>query len=161
MIIPDNARLRNANLRDFRVRKEAVRTWLLYLIQRHPLYMNDEIQLSTANIESLPEDANVLNRITNRVQGGQARVDESLSDEDLLELMENLDHAAVPDMMIGQTEVEQVRRHAIGREARDAVAGRMQMPELASIPIDEFDPSILMVAGAFPTLFPDGEGDPN
>jgi hypothetical protein len=52
--------------RDFRVRRAAVREWLVWLKANNPLYSN--IEINTEEIDALPEDGDVLGRVATYIE---------------------------------------------------------------------------------------------
>lgn len=129
---------------DFKVRREHVRKWLVFLKRWCPPYNN--ITISDDNLQSLPENGSVYNHLN------QSESD----DDDIDEFWEE----SINDGNIDQNvQYSGFEGHRIQRSEHDTIdALIMQWPRRNETPNDEYNTSYLYTM-AFPTLFPFGSGD--
>ena len=146
----ENERLHRQFRADCRVRRNAVRIWLDYLIAHHPAYR--DIKIHEENLSQLPADGNVLDELltcsTGEADIRQGQGNERHSDEEEVPVT-----AAVPDVMPSDTELEQLRQEVQGSRFH------LTMPSFRTTPIAEFNTSQPVMSWAFPTLYPDGKAD--
>lgn len=170
LINPNNERLHNAPLRDFRCRSWALGVWLRFLKLHNPEYRYIEISNdSLKRLENIPNE-NVGNLLPVRLaledNGEEAYVDPDITDAALLDMMDQNTVSAVPDLVPDVSETAQIQRtlavdsEAQAREHDLAAQGQMEMPAFQSPPNGEFDQSIRFWAAAYPDLLPYGTGDP-
>ena len=153
----------------FRVRRAAVETWLRFLADNHLGYRN--FTWNYNNLSQLPEDGDVFDQLNiyEVAESGGLPADSGPVEEPE-EDREVVDEAAVPNMLIhgselnqlqgrvndGATEVnEQVPLESVDPQA----AHQLQMPSIRRTPLDEFNQKYALLSMACPTLFPRGVAD--
>ncbi|KAL6789495.1 hypothetical protein GGI42DRAFT_347248 [Trichoderma sp. SZMC 28013] len=158
--------------RQFRVRQEAIRQWLLFLRDNHPGYR--DIFIDQDRLSQLPVDGDVSDQLFNHRQP-EVIIEDTVADADLPH-DDDYDGAAVPNLIAAQTELDQLRDLLENREVLPAEQIPFQqllhqhspepsphryirMPNIRSTPISEFNRSQPLLSLAFPTLYPRGEAD--
>ena len=120
--------------------------------------------VSEVNLSQLPQNGDVVDQIQSEdiaaVETGEKDFDddEGLEDEDF----DNIDDAAVPDILPVDTERGAVRDAvqwtSCQRRPPD-LPHQLQLPSIQLTPLNEFNRSQPLFSWAFPTLFPYGQGD--
>ncbi|KAI0536659.1 hypothetical protein GGR58DRAFT_380385 [Xylaria digitata] len=146
-----SARLQQQVLQDFRVRRQAIHDWLVFLKKNHPSYQN--ILVDHGRIKQLPKDGNIFNNLRNVIEVDKdMRENDPITDEKLAELMNQVDVTGVPDLVARQEELELLREEVRGHdEARQQ--RHLELPAVRTTPLDEFNRSKPLISIAFPTLF--------
>ena len=143
--------------KDVYVRKTKVEQSLRWLVQNNPLYKN--LKINSKIIDSLPE---------NGIPSTIPTIETELVDNSDNKVLNELDNGVIDDSEIvyddntntnsflPRTNNNQLEIDAIQAELN---AGHMNWPSIESSPINEYSTHYLATM-AFPTLFPDGKGDP-
>lgn len=156
--------------RRFRVRRRCVEAWLRHLADHHPGYRN--FRLNQDVLSQLPEDASVFDDLDIQEidQFGDLNEDAGPMDEDMREDPDACDEAAVPDVLIAQSELDQLRGAVEPRSGQVEVpiplqpsdprnAHQLSMPSIRNTPLNEFNHSHALLSLACPTLYPNGAAD--
>ncbi|EED12765.1 conserved hypothetical protein [Talaromyces stipitatus ATCC 10500] len=153
LLRPANAstdpRLQRQFIHDFRVRRERVLKWLSFLRQNHPGYR--DIEISTAALELLPLDGDVVDQVINKSLDPV-----QISDSADTEVIEPPEVCAVPDLLAQEDEMSAIRNQL---QPEESCQQHMEFPPFRSTPIAEFTRSQPLLSWAFPALFPRGEGE--
>ena len=150
---------RDNTFKDVTVRKQTVHNALLWLIQNNPHY--SELQINEHALNSLPENGVPSNLMTVETEDDIVSDDNSSPDlgpptdnpsEDIVynDLTDMSSFLPVGEQQ--QQEIEAVRNQLSENEP-------MPWPTVENEPLNEYQISYLATM-AFPTLFPDGKGDP-
>ena len=146
------------SFRDVSVRREKVHNALLWLVQNNPHYA--ELEINEDALNSLPENGIPANLMTVETENEIISNDDVMSDlgpptenpsEDIV--YNNLTdmNSFLPVGEQQEQEIEAVRNQLSANEP-------MPWPAIESEPLNEYQISLATMA--FPTLFPDGKGDP-
>lgn len=143
----------------FRVRQGYICTWLDHLKQHHPGYR--DIDFSSERLSQLPHDADVSGQLPTQdiddVDIGEALREQDQPDPD------DYDAAAVPNLVAKRTEMDRLRSQlecdTTASDQQVPLRAYIQMPEIRSTPLSEFNRSQALFSLAFPTLYPNGQGD--
>ena len=144
-----NPRMGRQFVRDFRVRRAVITTWLHFLRVHHPGYQ--DIAISADRLDRLPDDGDVMEQVLSQSvdpDSAPASVETDAPDDDD-------DYpvvAAVPNFLAQDTEINAVR-DMLGRRTH------LTLPEFRMTPINEFNRSQALLSLAFPTLFPLGAAE--
>ena len=152
---------RNNTFKDVKVRKEKVQNALQWLIENNPHYAGVDMNLEALN--SLPENgvpADILTVDTDAVvlSDENAKPDSSSGpyslnpDEDVVYNSSSEMSSFLPVGEQKQQEMEAIRNLLFAEEP-------IQWPTVSNDPLNEYQTPFLATM-AFPTLFPDGKGDP-
>ena len=152
---------RNNTFKDVKVRKEKVQNALQWLIENNPHYAGVDMNLESLN--SLPENgvpADILTVDTDAVvlSDENAKPDSSSGpcslnpDEDVVYNSSSEMSSFLPVGEQKQQEMEAIRNLLFAEEP-------IQWPTVSNDPLNEYQTPFLATM-AFPTLFPDGKGDP-
>ena len=152
----------------FRVRRAAVETWLRFLADNHLGYRNFTWNY---DLSQLPEDGDVFDQLNiHEVAESGGLPADSGPVEEPEENREVVDEAAVPNMLIHGSELNQLQGRVNDRatEVNEQVplesvdpqaAHQLQMPSIRRTPLDEFNRKHALLSLACPTLFPRGVAD--
>src|SRR5512146_1595626 len=155
----------------FRVRRAAVEVWLRFLADNHPGYR--DFTWNYDNLSQLPEDGNVFDQLNiHEVEESKGLPADFGPVEEPEEDGEVVDEAAVPNMLIHESELNQlqgrVNDSAIEVSVDEQVplqpvepqaAHQLQMHSIRRTPLDEFNQTHALLSPACPTLFPRGVAD--
>ncbi|EAQ88882.1 hypothetical protein CHGG_05501 [Chaetomium globosum CBS 148.51] len=153
----------------FRVRRAAVETWLRFLANNHLGYRN--FTWNYDNLSQLPEDGDVFDQLNiHEVAESGGLPADSGPVEEPEEDREVVDEAAVPNMLIHDSELNQLQgrvkdgatevNEQVPLESADPQAAhQLQMPSIRRTPLDEFNQKHALLSLACPTLFPRGVAD--
>ena len=152
---------RNNTFKDIKVRKEKVQNALQWLIENNPHYAGVDMNLEALN--SLPENgvpADILTVDTDAVvlSDENAKPDSSSGpcslnpDEDVVYNSSSEMSSFLPVGEQKQQEMEAIRNLLFAEEP-------IQWPTVSNDPLNEYQTPFLATM-AFPTLFPNGKGDP-
>lgn len=152
----DNTYMQRQFRRDFRVRQAAIRIWLDFLNQNHPSYR--DIVIDEQALSQLPADGNVMNRIITEESAAVDAQNEVDPDDDQ---SHDVEAAAVPNFFANQTDLEMLHNHMQNRGPAEQppLQPFIQMPEVRSTPLSEFNRTQPLLSLAFPTLYPRGQAD--
>lgn len=139
--------------RRFRVRRAVVQVWLEFLAANHPGYRG--FVLRHDNLSQLPVDDTVFDQLTIHevVDGGDVPADSGPVNEVGAEDADSFDEVAIPNMLIHESELGQLRGHlAPGpapvddgqvpiRPEEPQAAHQLRMPSVRRTPLDEFNQS--------------------
>jgi len=158
----DDPRLQRQFRRDYRVRRERVKKWLLFLRRFHPAYHPDVLDINDENLDTLPDDAYVDGELL--VRELEADNNDNAEDEDLDEGEQTPEVGAVPDLHAQENELDEIQRQlseagllTVGRQPRMHPSMSMATPQRT--PISEFNKAHALLSWAFPTLFPFGKAE--
>lgn len=163
-------RLQRQFAHDFHVRKDAVRTWLEFLVQNHPGYC--DIAVSEDNMAALPDDGSVIDRITTHNVEAVDATDDMASDDpgcggdetvsstapgqhEMLD-GDDVEAAAVPDLIMEEAQIDVLQRHVQGEPAPRE---HLDLPSFRATPLEEFNRSQALLSLAFPSLYPRGAAE--
>jgi ATP-dependent DNA helicase PIF1 len=126
----------------FRVRRAAVEVWLRFLADNHPGYRN--FTWNYDNLSQLPEDGDVFDQLNiHEVEECEGLPADSGPVEEPEEDREVVDEAAVPNMLIHDSELNQLqgRVNDGATEVNEASAPRVSRPPGCSPAADAFHPA--------------------
>ncbi|KAJ7576108.1 hypothetical protein C8J56DRAFT_1118194, partial [Mycena floridula] len=145
------------------VRREKVRAALEWLIANHPEYR--DLGIDTQSLAQLPENGSVVHRIPMCREGTQAGATSATGPNEAAQTDEDADSenqvtmGGVINLGSGRTtEIDQLRdgtNNILGRPTYEQHI--INAPLVLAEPIPERKPGYM--TRAFPTLFPDGQGD--
>jgi hypothetical protein len=147
------------SFRDVAVRREKVHNALLWLVQNNPHYA--ELEINEDALNSLPENGIPADLMTVETENEIISNDDVMSDlgpptenpsEDIVYDNSTDMNSFLPVGEQQEQEIEAVRNQLSANEP-------MPWPTIESEPPNEYQMSYLATM-AFPTLFPDGKGDP-
>lgn len=157
--------------RRFRIRRAPVEQWLRFLLHNHPGYRG--LSLREDLLSQLPDDDSVFDQLTihevpqiTDIPADAGPVDEMLDDDS-----ETYDEAAVPNLLINESELSHLRReldvdddpaeshHVPLRHHDPRDAHQLTMPSLRHSPLNEFNKSQALLLLTCPTIFPRGLAD--
>ncbi|CAB4012613.1 Hypothetical predicted protein [Paramuricea clavata] len=147
------------SFRDVAVRREKVHNALLWLVQNNPHYA--KLQINEHALNSLPENGIPADLMTVETENEIISNDDVMSDlgpptenpsEDIVYTNSTDMNSFLPVGEQQEQEIEAVRNQLSANEP-------MPWPTIESEPLNEYQISHLATM-AFPTLFPDGKGDP-
>ena len=132
---------------DFRVRRERVLTAIQWLKMNNPCY--SDITINYQNLRILPEDG-VLDDLL--VVDEQSATDSAINEDEELDSNGNDSRSFLPSPLRKSTEESAIRTAIQDTE-------QQEWPNIGDVAINEFSTPFLATM-AFPTLFPQGTGDP-
>ncbi|CAB3979506.1 ATP-dependent DNA helicase PIF1 [Paramuricea clavata] len=147
------------SFRDVAVRREKVHNALLWLVQNNPHY--DELEINEDALNSLPENGIPADLMTVETENEIISNDDAMSDlgpptdnpsEDIVYNNSTDMNSFLPVGEQQEQEIEAVRNQLSANEP-------IPWPDIECEPLNEYQISHLATM-AFPTLFPDGKGDP-
>lgn len=160
----DDERTANQFRNDFKVRKDAIKRWLLYLRRHHPAYHPDVLNISDENLDALEEEAFVDDEmIIHEIEEEDAQErDQGPQQEDTVAPADNdYEVSAVPNFNAEQDEMTKLRQQlgllgakTVGRQPRRQP--HMSMPTPRTTPVSEFNKTTPILSWVFPTLYPRG-----
>jgi len=149
-----------------------VEIWLEFLANNHPGYR--EFRLNRTTLNQLPEDGDVLEQLTihtvedlDGIPADSGPVDENLA---AVEEGQDLDEAAVPNMILQDSELAQLQGR-LDNEAGNIVeqpplhrhhpgeARQLPMPSIRHTPLNEFNQTQPLLSLACLTTLPRGLAD--
>jgi Helitron helicase-like domain at N-terminus/PIF1-like helicase len=144
---------------EFRVRRQVVWDWLVYLKDHNPEYR--DIIIRHDNLSQLPEDGDVQSSMphvddTTWLSGDAAATEATASDRDpQIHDLAQLRESMVPNIDEEESEVQNITRNII------EFAQQHQLPasSVQAQPVSEFTGTMRLFAMSFPSLFPQGLGD--
>ncbi|KAF5711868.1 ATP-dependent DNA helicase PIF1 [Fusarium mundagurra] len=150
----------------FRVRQAHIRQWLEFLRANHPGYR--DIVVDEEHLSQLPVDGDVTDQLITELID-PAEIEEFIQD-DLEDIPGDLNHwetAAVPNFIAQERDLTYLRSRLQGQQPEPDVPlqpapchePQLEMPNIRSTPLNEFNRSQALLSLAFPTLFPTGQGD--
>ena len=151
-----------SDYKDFKVRRNNVRQWLIFLIKWSPAY--HDVEISESNFSLLPEDDSVFHELDKL--GGSSIVNHEATEQSDSEEEEEDGIADGPQ----ETGTIDILESSVGQEDNiqnelsilvDAIQENeehIDWPEREETPVNEHTDSLLL-ASAFPTLFPCGTSD--
>jgi hypothetical protein len=168
--------------KDFRVRRQAIQQGLQYLQVNHPTYRSRAVQISEANLASLPEDDSVYSRLRTieteeyedrfMQETGPAEDNEPAGPANLpQEAPDSMFSAGfVPNVRIDASEMEQLRQAVNNPTSMQPLGDNplqyafpedspiiLSLPVVRGTPVSEHRGTSIDI-DAFPTLFPNGKG---
>jgi hypothetical protein len=145
--------------KDYRVRRQLIKDWLLYLRQHHPAYHPSQLQIADENLDLLPVDAFVDDQlIVHELDDEEANPDPTDDGE------ADPEAGAVPDLHAENDEITELRAEIV-REGGQTIGQQprrlphMSMPTPQRTPLSEFNKSYALLSWAFPTLYPQGRAE--
>jgi ATP-dependent DNA helicase PIF1 len=168
-IFEGNSRYKRQFKGSFRVRKNHVKTWLVYLQRNHPDYRY--VSICDERLAALPEDGDVsssfpaITEDTDELQADSngeevphdARMEEPAPDGPSSGV--NADaYSMIPNLNITDTELELLLSQL---QSSAPQPSGLPAPTVQSAPIDEASGRERLFAMAFPTLYPTGRADFN
>ena len=172
--VANNPRYTRQFQREFRVRRNVVLIWLRYLKRNHRDYSG--IVISDENLARLPEDGDVSDRVARIVDDSFQELGEDaeregppaplavLPDGEGITLLDGDDLPAPPttDSMIPNLHEEHTELEKLNEALRERIRiqGHAPAPSFSEFPVDEWRRTKRIFAMAFPSLYPNGVGDP-
>ncbi|KAM4063873.1 ATP-dependent DNA helicase PIF1 [Hirsutella rhossiliensis] len=158
--------------RQFRVRQGHIRVWLEHLQLNHPGYR--DIIIDAERLSQLPNDGDVVDQmlaeevdVPEGVQAEQHPIEhpdpEAVEDADAAGI-DDYDAAAIPNFIAAQADLERLRaqledHEPVPPEQIPLRQAHIEMPNIRSTPLNEFNRSQPLLSLAFPTLYPTGQAD--
>ncbi|KAM4067942.1 ATP-dependent DNA helicase PIF1 [Hirsutella rhossiliensis] len=158
--------------RQFRVRQGHIRVWLEHLQLNHPGYR--DIFIDAERLSRLPNDGDVVDQmLTEEVDVPEGVLAEQYPiehpDPEAVENadaagIDDYDAAAVPNFIAAQADLERLRaqledHEPVPPEQIPLRQAHIEMPNIRSTPLNEFNRSQPLLSLAFPTLYPTGQAD--
>ncbi len=148
---------------DFRVRRNVIQQWLIFLQANHPTFQSRQVTIDQNALDQLPVDGSVHNRLrTITVEELKNLPPDNVGPQQNNETDEPDDNnnppmyscGFVPNVNLGITELQQLQV-AAGTGDQPII---LTMPHVRGTPINEYSGRAIAI-DAFPSLFPTGQAD--